>query len=400
MKKDIEQSPVQTVIGTLRGASMQATGHSWTRLNGVLRQAMHGLITAGVKFEADDVAKALGKSGSYWSDCEGWYSSACGSEHRDGGGNISAAISIENHLGRTPFMWAERTKSAERLRIGSEFTWAGERVKVTSFDDAAKTLTACSYKNEGDDEEEVGQLFYIMGQYRKLEARTDYNDGSIVARFSGKVDYESKKIKKRFCISNEEMQRVRADYDARRRKHEKAIKSAKTLEELESAKEAAAAEGQSAYRHFDLEILSAAIRTRREGIINGMPTEEEAKKALKKEKAREKERNEAMLAEWIAGSSDARPYFTGIIRLRIKGEFVECSNGNKVSLQSALKTLPLVHRCREKGWERNGQVHDIDAFRLERIDQRGVQIGCTLISWEEVDRFTPILKAARKAAKP
>lgn len=95
--------------------------------------------------------------------------------------------------------------------------------------------------------------------------------------------------------------------------------------------------------------------------------------------------------------ADARPFFDGTIRLRVKSGFVECSNGNKVSLDGALKTLPFVHRCRAKGWQSNGQVHDVDAFSLNRIDDRGVQIGCTLIPWEEVDRFTPILKKARKA---
>src|SRR5207253_434140 len=158
------------------------------------------------------------------------YCSACGSDRSDGGGNLSAAISLESYLGRTPFIWAERTKSPGRLCVGSEFTWKGERLKVTSFDDKAHTLTACSYTKDYDgDDEGVGNVVYFLGDYRTIEARTDYGDGSLVVRCSAKQDHEPRKIKKRFCITNEEMQTVRADYDARRRKHEKAIKAATTL---------------------------------------------------------------------------------------------------------------------------------------------------------------------------
>jgi hypothetical protein len=381
-----ELSPVQTIIGTLYRESMTATGHSWTRLNGALSGTMTNLIVAGVAFTPDDVSDALsGRNAGRWSNLERWYSVACGSEHSDGGGNRSAAISLEKYLGRSPFIWAERTKTPQRLYVGAVFTWKGERVTVTSFDDAKKTLTACSYTDESYDcDDQVGSIDLAFGEYRVIEARKDYEDGSIAARFSAKQVFDRRKIKKRFCISNEEMQTVRADYDARRRKHEKAIKAATTLDELQTAQDAATAEGASAYRHFDLEILSALVQARREAF----PREEAEKK--------QREKDAAALAEWIAGA-DVRPYFSGVIRLRVKGDFVECSNGNKVSLESALKTLPLVHRCREKGWQRNGTVHDIDAFRLERIDKQGVTIGCTVIPWEEVDRFTPVLKSARKA---
>lgn len=387
------ESPVQTVIGTLFRESMRSNGHSYVRLNGVLRSSMQDLIIAGVKFEPDDVANAITRfRGSYWSKIEDWYSSACGSDRGDGGGNLSAAISIEKRIGRTPFIWAERTKSPGRLCVGSDFTWKGERVTVTSFDDKAHTLTACSYTQDHDsDDKRIGSTVYMAGQYRILEARTEYDDGSIALRVSAKVDGgRERKIKKRFCISNEELQTVRADYDARRRKHEKAIKATTTLAELQTAKDAASAEGQSAYRHFDLEIINELIRAKQEAIAESMSAEEH-----RKQEAKDREEYQANLLKWLAGE-DVRLYFSGDNRLRIKGAFVECSNGNKVSLDAALKTLPLVHRYRDKVWERNGTTHDVDAFRLERIDKAGVMIGCTLIPWEEVDRFTPILKKTKR----
>ncbi len=386
-------SSVQSVLSIMRDKSMDATGHSWTRLNGALRSTMENLISAGVHFELNDVAKALCcQDSSYWSATEQWYSSACGSEHSDGGGNLSAALSLEKYLGRDPFIWAERTKTPSRLCVGSQFTWKGERVTVTSFDDKKKTLTACSYVRDDDrrGEQQVGDRCYVMSDYRILEARKDYEDGSFVARFSAKVDYEARKVKKRFCISNEEMKAVRADYDQRRRQHEKAIKAATTLEELEVASNAARDEGASAYRHFDLEILGAAVKAKHEAITEDMCAEE-----VEEEELRRLANHQDSLAKWLAGE-DARLYFSGDNRLRVNGAFVECSNGNKVSLEAAIKTAAFVRRHREKGWEQNGDVHDVDAFQLNRIDGNGVRIGCTLITWEEVDRFMPLLKT-RKA---
>ena len=418
--KNKPQSPVQLVIGTVYRESMKATGHSWTRLNGVLRGTMRNLIAAGVKFEVDDVKKALADfSGHYWDSHESWYSSACGAEHGDGGGNLSAAIAIEVALGRQPFIWAERTKTPTRLYVGADFTWKGERVTVTSFDDRKHTLTACSYTQEREtDLNKVGSRTYAYDGYRVIEALKKYDDGSVAIRYSAKTDEECK-IKKRFTISNEDMAAARADYDQRRRKHEKAIAAAETLEQVDAAAKAAADEGKEAYRHFDLEILNKLIAEQRAEITDGFPKklrklanenrkEEEAEwergRPEREQRQREYEaRRKANAAEdikkWLAGDTEVRPYFEQQICLRIKGEFVECSNGNKVSLDAAFKTLPLVHRYRGKGWEQNGQVHDVDAFRLEKIDKSGVQIGCTLISWEEVDRFTPILKAARRKAK-
>lgn len=399
-----KQTPVQLVIGTLYDESMKATGHSWTRLNGVLRSAMSDLIRAGVKFDVDDVADAVNHfGGRYWSSsAEDWYSSAC-----DGVGNTSAALSLEKYFGRSPFIWAERTKTPTRLCVGSDLTWRGEKVTVTSFDDARRTLTACSYTNDRS------SANYAFAAYRVIEARTDYDDGSIAVRYSASVDHE-RKVKRRFIIGIDELASVRAAYDARRRKHEKAIQAATTLAELDAAAEAATAEGAAAYRHFDLEILNAAVAEMREEIANDFP--KRAAKLLKEKRKEElaewergrpdreriqreyEERRKANaaadIAKWLAGDDDVRPYFAGVNVLRIKGEFVECSNGNKVSLKAAAETLPLVRRYRKKGWESNGKTHDVDVYPLKRIDREGVTIGCTLISWAEVDRFTPILKKA------
>ncbi len=191
----------------------------------------------------------------------------------------------------------------------------------------------------------------------------------IVVRYSSKSGSEPRKVKKRFRITNEEMKALRADYDARRRQHEKAIKAATTLDELEVASEAAKAEGAAAYRHFDLEILNAAVKAKRESITEKMSADEAEEHAIK-----EREKHLDNLVKWTSGE-DVRLYFSGDNRLRINGQFVECSNGNKVSCEAARKTLGFVRRHREKGWESNGEVHDVDVFRLKRIDRSGVQMA-------------------------
>lgn len=68
--------------------------------------------------------------------------------------NASAYKAIEAHLGRKPFISKpsairhyREIRNPPRLIIGAWFTWEGEPVKVTSFDDKAGTITACSYTN-------------------------------------------------------------------------------------------------------------------------------------------------------------------------------------------------------------------------------------------------------------
>nr|WP_294516565.1 hypothetical protein [uncultured Rhodopila sp.] len=68
------------------------------------------------------------------------------------------------------------------------------------------------------------------------------------------------------------------------------------------------------------------------------------------------------------------------------------TNGNKVTVVAARLALAFVNRHRGGMWQSNGEVHDVDAFPLKRIGPEGVQIGCTLIPWSEVDRCAELLR--------
>lgn len=150
--------------------ALGATGHSWTRLNGCMRQAVCVAIEAGFEFHIDDVRTMMSEfRGGYWFSCEQWYANAVEVS------NASAWKSLESFLGRTPFIWEDK-----RLCVGSHFAWLGKRVKVTSFNDDNGTIVACSYE-AGD---------FDNGRWKK-------------------------KVKKRYKISHEQLLKVRADIKKR-----------------------------------------------------------------------------------------------------------------------------------------------------------------------------------------
>jgi len=139
-------SMVWTKAGTASGE------RSWDLLNGAMCAALRLAVEAHFTFEADDFAKANADFyGWRWfnnaTGGEGLYSLACCVE-RHHGVNLSACIAFEKWKGREPFIYKDRQcKSGRRLAVGSCIEWGGHRrVRVTSFDDAAGTLTACVYE--------------------------------------------------------------------------------------------------------------------------------------------------------------------------------------------------------------------------------------------------------------
>jgi len=103
-------------------------------------------------------------------------------------GNISFATAYETLRNHKPFIFSgidygqhhrygivvHRTqpKTKGRLVLGAKFLWCGEKVKVTSFKDQRHSLIACAYHPSPD-------------------------------------DYEPAKVKKRFCISVEDLKKAK-----------------------------------------------------------------------------------------------------------------------------------------------------------------------------------------------
>lgn len=391
MVKRKKQSPALAHVQHVWDNAMRG---SFQRLNGAMHSALRNAVNGGMTFEPDDfriMAKEI-RLGCWIGEggIDAMYSRACGGER--GTDNPSAVAAIEKYLGRKPFIWAEETKTATRLHVGSRFTWKGELVTVTSFNDEAGTLTAVTYKREKDNDRrdpKVGSVVYEMGEYRTLEAISKYTDGSFVVRFSDKLQYESEKIVRRFTVAADELKSVRADYDKLRKSIEKNIDGCETLRQLDAVAAEALSHGAAEFRHFDFEIIKEKFAEKREELNEALS----ALWRLEYEQEQQKKVS-ADLERWANGE-DVRAYFGDDIRIRVKGDFVEASNGNKVSIAAARSTIKFVCRHRAAGWHSNGQVHDVDAFKLRSVDASGVEIGCTRIPWSEVDRCAQLLKEVK-----
>lgn len=394
MKKP-QESPVLTHVRHLWD---HAARQSYTALNSALYSCLKHAIVTGFKFQPDDVQKLSSQFGFHrWNGGgEGLYALACGSER--GTGNTSAAIAFEQWFGRPAILWAEKTAKAERLFVGAQFTWRGERVTVTSI--AGDHLIACSYHPGGhSSQKEPGDYDYFDGHIRRIEILNRKPDGTLAAVFSaptnGQGESRAGDILHRHRIPFTTLAAVRKDYDRRRKGYEAQIAAATTLERLNEISATASGEGQHAWRHFDLDLLRAALKARFAAIRQEFP--DEARKFDEQALARQQAERADRLKRWLAGE-DVRDFFGhDQNHLRIKDGFVEVSNGNRVTLAAARATLAFVQRHRRQGWHQNGSTHAVDAFQLSRVDAKGVTIGCTFLEWAEVDRLAPLLKQAAKA---
>lgn len=155
-----EQSPVMQLLELVWRSGLTATSHSWSRLNHGMLEALRLAVGSGMEFAEADFQKLLAdnprrfRSGFWIGEREKLYELAVTV------GNLSAAKSFEQAVGRKPFMADEvdpgedrsgyvhrtGTRKRERLAVGFRFPWEGETVKVTSFARDNSYLTACSYR--------------------------------------------------------------------------------------------------------------------------------------------------------------------------------------------------------------------------------------------------------------
>jgi hypothetical protein len=138
------QSAARRLIQLVWDHNREATGFSWTRLNGSMYRAVMLAIDAGMRFAVSDFAGIYEElRGHYWfgtdndhSQGEAFYSAAVKVD------NLSACQSFEAWKKRPPFICEGR-----RLHDGARFEWKGHRVRVTSFAPDGQSLTACKYKS-------------------------------------------------------------------------------------------------------------------------------------------------------------------------------------------------------------------------------------------------------------
>jgi hypothetical protein len=136
-------SPALQFLTVLWEHKCQAVPPSWRLCNDGMREALHLAIRMGLPFAPQDFA-VLDQTCNfgYWATVdnaknsgEQYYVTAvtCG--------NRSACRSFEAWKSRKPFF-----VEGKRLHLGSELAWAGAITLVTSFDDAAHTVTTCAYR--------------------------------------------------------------------------------------------------------------------------------------------------------------------------------------------------------------------------------------------------------------
>jgi hypothetical protein len=317
---------------------------SWRRLNSAMFRTLKTAILGGMHFEPGDVTaiyKAFNAAHWIGEADEVLYAMACAGES---GANVPAAMAWEAHFGRPAYLWAEKTKTPERLHVGAEFTWQGQLVKVTSFDESGTYLTACSYKDRG-------------------------------------------RIDRRFKVTHAELVARRKDYDDRRRAMQRQLVACETMEALESAWAPLAGHTvkELDFRHFDVEMIRASYATAKERIRDRL-----CEGAGPEDVENSPEQMEAV-RRWMDGEA-VSVYLGGTVKLRVKDGMVETSNGQCASVAAVRKTLKFLKRVRAKGWQRNGEEFEVDRHSLERVDGRGVKVGCTFVAWDEVDRIAAILE--------
>jgi len=102
MARKPKPSPAYSLMAHVWQCSLEATGHSWERLNHAMHDALKLAINAGMIFESDDFGRIMaGFRGGYWildGGGEWCYALAVRT------GNLSAARAFEHWKGRKPFI--------------------------------------------------------------------------------------------------------------------------------------------------------------------------------------------------------------------------------------------------------------------------------------------------------
>lgn len=164
MAKQKDMTDVQKVFNAFTKGNWAVMNWTREKANHVWSDFWFLLISAGFAFEKTDLTAiretcscCTGSrySPSWYGVDEGHYSLAVRY------GNLTFAYAYEKLKGRIPFIGinleydrycspdfsnhATQPKSAGRLVLGTQFSWKGETVKVTTFNDEKHSLIACAY---------------------------------------------------------------------------------------------------------------------------------------------------------------------------------------------------------------------------------------------------------------
>ena len=373
MKKQQKQDIVLNICQQMLANSPEA---SYIRLNGALSGTLRNCIAADLPFALDTFQRVYKElRGSWWfgdgagsSMGEHFYTLACKCNH------ASAQQSFEQFAGRPGVLLENGTKQPERLHVGSEFTWNGYHLTVTSM--RSDSLVACSYKDCRSNVSglKVGAVIGYGPEFIITASKKDGAGYSLRAREAKKTE-DDRIVSKRFTIKYSEITEYRQSAKKRLKLVLDKIALCSPAKDRESIQKEVTKQN---FRHWELEEVTAAWNKR----IASLSKQEREEL--------EHQRNVPVIEAWRAGKNGA---YLGVesILLRINGDRVECSNGNAVSRAAASRLLPILLDNRGKK-EVLVQVN-LDGHTVERIGSDGVQIGCTLVPWSEIDLIAPMLKS-------
>lgn len=298
-------------------------------------------------------------------------------------GHPSAAVSIEHWLKFKPFLIRQASRKWIRLRIGSEFTWQGVTVKVTSISPKQGHLIACQIQNHRG----INDCHYIDGNYRCVNKRQQLKDATLIIHYGAMRAYQPDKVTRRFTLTHADLAARDNAAVALHAKLKKEILAVKTLAELEAFEKQwdhNTTEIRHTLRHWETEALRDVFSHHSSQIISQADPEE-----LSAYRARKRDSETLRAAEAIAKWRAGGPWTAGYTKtnyLRINGETVDVSNGNFVTLDDARQALPVLirmHRNLKSPLEIEESIR-IGDFHLKRVAKDHVKIGCTEIPWTEV----------------
>ena len=379
------KDPVFHILQTLLANSPE---RSYKRLNPALRCALGDCIAADLPFQRGTFQRICEElRGAYWfgggaNSCIGehFYTQACELDH------ASACQSFERFAGRPPVLWEQTVKTPARLHVGSQFTWQGYYVTVTSM--RKDSLVACTYKDTRDSIENF-----------KVGAEIGYDVPHVITRSKKIADgFELRLVKcqprrgdcdvaRRFTIPYADIAAFRSSENVRVNKLLTFVAGCNPNKDGKKLGRMIAAEK---FRHFQLERINAAYQQRVRSLAEAKAAKQQAAEQRKRQREIEElNRTEPSRVEaWRNGANSAWLNCRGTY-LRVRGDLVECSNGNSVSRAAVVRALPVVLDRRTQA----GPLDlPLDGHAIQRLDADGVTIGCTLVPWSEVDRLVDLLK--------
>lgn len=348
--------PVYEIIASMQRSSPEK---SFKRLNPALRSTLGNCIEADIPFQGDTFHRIFHSlRGSWWFGSgngseagEHFYSLACNVRHS------SACQSFEQFADRPPILWEEDAKTPIRLHVGSRFHWKGEYVTVTSL--KPDRLVACTYKDADYRQTDCIKVGGVIDDHVVTKAKKS-GKGYDLRVVPTKAKSYSREIDRRFTITYKEIEEVRKTAKAKLRALIRKIEQCDPEKDREEiAKEVNAA----CLRHWEKEEVSAAWSK----VIKS-----------KEDASRITAWREGQGGAWFGGNSQ--------IICRVTSAHVETSNGHCVRRAAAEQVIPLLLDLQKAALKTLTPINaPLEGYVIREAGPKGVQIGCTLIPWREVE---------------